>query len=139
MSAGASAFDDQVDAAAKDARRVLDVAGDLLPNKHLLDAPGPYAAGVLADLSRTAPRRCRHLKSPAPCWIFGWRPGRLFCTRCAPAVTRAIAGTAEEMICDACRETAPTLITSITGAGLFLITAGLCAPCWEAETGHAAA
>jgi hypothetical protein len=144
-----TALADQARAASRDARRVI----ELVVQETAVDGrftrfdgePGPFAREMLEGIrkadKRGRLRYCRHLprRGPAPAWVFGWRPGRLFCHRCAQTELIFVRATAEENTCDVCRDTFPKLWVVLGAAGPFLITFGACRPCFQAETGRVAA
>jgi hypothetical protein len=140
----ATAFADQVHAATRDARAVVEqVMADPRVSErfHRTDTePGPFARELLEGIRRVDNRGrlryCRHLskRGPSPCWVFGWRPGRLYCHVCATvelAVTRA---SVEDNVCDVCRKTFPGLWAVVGAAGPFLLSFGACGSCFTAET-----
>ena len=138
----ADAFTDQLNAASRDAQRILksfDTAGTGV--RYVEEAAaGPFAR-KLVDGIRKARRRgwmrsCRHLPGagPQPCWLFGWKPDRLYCTRCAGAEQLRIAGTPEDSRCDICRRQSPTLWTMRAAVGSYLVHYGACKKCYAVET-----
>lgn len=145
----ATAFADQVGAASRDARtlidRVTDVTGADARFTRLDGPPGPFARTMVDGIRRAAKRNrlrsCRHLsgRGPTPAWVFGWRPGRLFCHRCAMVELVYTRATAEDDACDVCRRTFPKLTVVLGAAGPFLITFGACPECFAAEKAGVAA
>lgn len=142
----ATAFADQVAAATRDAREFVEhVSADprVAEQFHRADAePGPFARQVLATIRRDGKRgrlrRCRHLsgRGPSPSWVFGWRPGRLYCHACAAVELTLTRKTTEDDTCDVCREVFPKLWAIVGAAGPFLMSFGACANCFTAETGR---
>lgn len=138
----ATASDDQVAAATRDARRILaasDTTGFGVRDVPEADA-GPYVR-KLVDGLRKARRRgwmrsCRHLpgSGPQPVWLFGWKPTKLFCSRCAAVEHLRITGTAEDHVCDVCRHTVPTQRVMRVATGPYVVLYGACEKCYAVET-----
>lgn len=134
---------DQLGAATREARSIIDGGAALDERIQVVDRSGPFAAAVLADVRRLAKRgrllRCRHLsgRGPAPTWLVAWRPGRAFCERCVTAELIRTRDTAEDLVCDVCRTPAPSGLWSAIGhVGLLLLTYGACDNCYRVETGR---
>lgn len=135
---------DQLRAASRDARRLLDEA-----DRHGLtrvDAePGPFMTGLLAQVARDGRRgrlrSCRHLqgRGPRPSWLLAWRPTRLLCPSCVLEAIAAVRGTRADMTCDACGQVVDRIWASMTAAGPLVVVYGLCRRDFEAETGQVAA
>ncbi|MEO7980339.1 MAG: hypothetical protein ABI807_05555 [Sporichthyaceae bacterium] len=142
----ATADADQVGAATRDARTVIEqVMADPMVSEMFTrhDAePGPFARELLDGIRRADERRrlrsCRHLsgRGPAPAWIFGWRPGRLYCHVCATVELAMTRTSSEGTVCDVCRRPFPKLWAVIGAAGPFLVSFGACRSCFAAETGR---
>jgi hypothetical protein len=140
----ATAVLDQVQAASRDARSLIDQASTIGTYLHRTDNPGPVVRGVLdrirKDTRSKRIRVCRHLagRGPGVSWSFAWRPGKLFCMRCAVDVLRDVRGTVEDRTCDHCRRVVPHLTAGMTAAGPFVIIFGVCGSCLAAERAAAA-
>lgn len=131
MSACTTALADQLAAAARDARALVDqVAGG---SPEWAASPSWLTAHIerlsLGALTGTS-RACPHLtSSPSVAWSALWRPGEVWCLRCFQAALLAVRGTAEDEVCDGCRRTARPIFSTITAVGPLLVACGLCGDC----------
>lgn len=144
--AGWTARNDQVDAAARDAKAMLDNFAALLGAQHTVDytAAGPFALELLHGMDerikRHRQRSCTHLRrSPDVAWLFGWAPERLHCLRCAHKVLAQVRGTVEDSTCDVCRREADPCSPVMGSAGPIVVLFGACDGCYARELGEVAA
>jgi hypothetical protein len=140
-----TALADQISAAMREARSIVDHAAEATAFERVDALPGPFVQSVLRDLHRADKRgrlrRCRHLsgRGPSPVWVVACKPGRIWCVRCVFVVLHEIRGSAEDTRCDICRREAPKLWSAIGAAGAVLLSYGACADCYTTETGRVAA
>lgn len=136
---------DQLGAAVREARRIVDGAATSSAFGRVDAPPGPFVRSVLSDLRRADKRgrlrHCRHLsgRGPAPVWVVACKPGRVWCERCVYLVLTEVRGTSEDYTCDVCRREVPKLWSSIGAVGAVLLSYGACDTCHAAETGRAVA
>lgn len=133
-----TALFDQAKAAARDADTLLQRTAEATGATYGHQAPGPYAAKVLADaLRRWHTGRlygCKHIdRSPGVGWLLAWNPRRLWCNQCVVAPLGAVRGAPEDHMCDVCRQPATPINTSMGALGSVILVYGVCDGCAPSE------
>jgi hypothetical protein len=123
------ALGDQIDAATRDARRLLARLADAGPG-HMTAVTGGWLAeqGTVALAAlRANGRTCAHL-GPAPRVVHAavWAPGLAVCTACVQALQPT---PAEDATCDRCHRHARRLSAGAVAFGPLILAYGLCRSC----------
>lgn len=129
---------DQVQAAANDARRLLDHAAEQEGTTLHTTVTDPWilaqAQGLRDALQFGAVRACRHLANgPGIGHAAVWRPGFIVCPACTPLL---VPKPKEDSTCDRCRRHAHDIYAGAITVGPILLGYGLCRSC-ASETGLA--
>lgn len=137
-SPGCTAEDDQIEAASRDVRRVLDVVAVVDGGQVVDRLPGPWLTQHLRKLrggiALGLVRPCRHVgASPQPLIAVAHRPNDLLCAACGVEERRRIVGTVEDRTCDVCGEVVETIHPVNAAVGPMLVCYGACPACFPAE------